>query len=88
LREWAGAGWWNRAALDWLSIHTNCVPPYPTEVLVESVEAGLSIPSAILLNQIRSIHRKSLIRRIGSASAAMMERVDQAILISLGLTTL
>ena len=30
-------------------------PLYPTEVLIQSPEGGLSLPSVVLLNQIRSI---------------------------------
>jgi mRNA interferase MazF len=37
------------------------------------------------LNQIRSVDRQRLIKRIGHASPETMQRVDQAIQISLGL---
>jgi mRNA interferase MazF len=63
-------------------------PPYPTEVIVESEESGLAMRSAVLLNQIRSVDRQRLIKRIGSASAKTMDKVDQAIQISLGLVKL
>jgi len=60
------------------------VPPYPTEVIVEPRETGLLQTSAVLLNQVRSIDRIRLIKRIGRADAATMRRVDRAIQISLG----
>jgi mRNA interferase MazF len=40
-------------------------PLYPTEVLVEAPEGGLTVDSAVLLNQIRSIDAARLIRRLG-----------------------
>ncbi|MBK9167646.1 MAG: type II toxin-antitoxin system PemK/MazF family toxin [Bryobacterales bacterium] len=60
-------------------------PPYPTEVVMEPEECGLPLRSAIVLNQIRSIDRQRLVKRIGRASGRTMGRVDQAIRISLGL---
>jgi mRNA interferase MazF len=60
-------------------------PLYPTEVLVESPEGGLAIRSVVLLNQVRSIDTRRLIKRTGKLSPATMEQVDRAILISFGL---
>ena len=61
------------------------IPPYPTDVVMDPKESGLSQPSAVVLSQIRSIDRRRLIKRIGHASAGTLERVNQALLISLGL---
>jgi mRNA interferase MazF len=61
------------------------VPPYPTEVVMEPKDSGLSQTSAVVLNQIRSVDRRRLIKRVGKASLSVMERVDRAISISLGL---
>ena len=61
---------------------------YPTEVLVEAPEGGLSTDSVILLNQIRSIDRRRLAKRLGSANPETMTRVDQALRVSLGLAGL
>jgi|SRR5918992_325884 mRNA interferase MazF len=58
---------------------------YPTEVLIQPPEGGLTIASVVLLNQMRSIDKRRLVRRIGVLAPATMERVDRAILISLGL---
>lgn len=60
-------------------------PPYPTDVIVEPEESGLSLRSAVVLNQIRSIDRQRLVKRLGHAGSKTMDRVDQAIQISLGL---
>jgi mRNA interferase MazF len=59
---------------------------YPTEVLVRAPEGGLTTDSVVLLNQIRSIDGRRLLRRIGRVSPATMGRVDRALLVSLGLT--
>jgi mRNA interferase MazF len=63
-------------------------PLYPTEVQILPPEGGLSVPSVVLLNQIRSIDRRRLVRRLGRASAKTMQRVDRALSISLGLVEL
>ena len=58
---------------------------YPTEVLVKVPQGGLRTDSVVLLNQIRSIDRRRLGRRLGTLRSETMERVDRAILISMGL---
>lgn len=58
---------------------------YPTEVLMTPPEGGLRVRSVVLLNQIRTIDRRRLIRRIGVLAPATMRRVDTALQISLGL---
>jgi len=59
--------------------------PHPTDVIVEEGQSGLSLRSAVVLNQIRSVDRQRLIRRLGRLDVAAMQRVDQALQISLGL---
>jgi mRNA interferase MazF len=61
---------------------------YPTEVLIEPPEGGLKTTSVILLNQIRSIDRQRLIKRIGAIGLEKLNEVDRAIQISLGLMDL
>jgi len=63
-------------------------PLYPTEVLIRAREGGLQTDSVALLNQIRSMDRQRLVRRLGRLSPATMERVDRALMISLGLVRL
>ena len=61
------------------------LPPYPTEVVMDLSDSGLNQTSAVVLNQIRSVDRQRLIKRIGKVSPESMARVDRAIAISLGL---
>lgn len=61
---------------------------YPTEVLVAQPEGGLSVDSVVLLNQIRSIDRRRLTKRLGAVRPATMAKVDRAMEISLGLLKL
>ena len=58
---------------------------YPTEVLVAQAEGGLSVDSVVLLNQIRSIDRRRLTKRLGAVRPTTMEKVERAMQISLGL---
>jgi mRNA interferase MazF len=60
-------------------------PLYPTEALIQPPEGGLSIPSVVLLNQVRSVDKRWLVRRLGTFAPVTMERVDRALLVSLGL---
>ena len=61
---------------------------YPTEVLVKAPEGGLQVDSVVLLNQIRSIDRQRLIRRVGRLSRETMRSVDRALMLSLALVEL
>ena len=63
-------------------------PPYPNEVVVQPAGIGLEIVSTIRLDQIRTVDRQRLIKRIGTVDAITMTRVDEAIKISLGLVKL
>jgi mRNA interferase MazF len=63
-------------------------PLYPTEVLIRATEGGLAADSAALLNQIRSIDKKRLVKRLGSVRVETMATIDRAIQISLGLVEL
>ena len=60
-------------------------PPFPREVVIEPEESGLPKRSAVIVNQIRSVDRLRLQKRLGRLSRPSMERVDEAIKISLGL---
>ena len=65
------------------------VMSFPVEVVVEPAKAvGLKIRSAIRLDQIRTINRQRLIKRLGSVDPTTMRKVDEAIKISLGLVEL
>ena len=58
---------------------------YPHEALVEAPEGGLQVDSAILLNQIRTVDKQRLVRRLGVLGSETLARVDRALQISLGL---
>jgi mRNA interferase MazF len=58
---------------------------YPTEVLVRAPEAGLTVDSVVLLNQIRSIDKLRLLKRLGSLKQNTMARVERALMLSVGL---
>jgi mRNA interferase MazF len=58
---------------------------YPTEVLISAKEGGLNTDSVALLNQIRSIDRQRLIKRLGKIKPETIKKVDMALKISLGL---
>src|SRR5260370_42216620 len=59
--------------------------PRPTDVIVDREQSGLLQRSAVVLNQIRSVDRQRLIRRLGRLDVVTMRRVDHALMISLGL---
>ncbi len=63
-------------------------PLYPTEVLIKAPEGGLTADSVLLLNQIRSIDRRRLVRRLGVLKQHTMVRVDRTVMVSLGLMNL
>jgi mRNA interferase MazF len=64
-------------------------PLNPVHVLLEANPAtGLDVTSVALLNQIRAVDRVRLIRRLGVVDDLTLERVDEAIKISLGLLRL
>ena len=58
---------------------------YPTEVPVAPPEGGLSRPSVVLLDQVRTIDKERLQRRLGRLAPTTMERVNHALRISLDL---
>ena len=63
-------------------------PPFPREVVIEPEESGLPKRSAVIVNQIRSVDRLRLQEGLGRLSRPSMERLDEAIKISLGLERL
>ena len=60
--------------------------PFPVNVHVPKGTAGLNADSTILLSQIRTIDKSRLERKIGHLPGSFLDRVNQAIAISLGLT--
>ncbi len=63
-------------------------PPYPNEVVIQPSTSGLEVVSTIRLDQIRTVDRKRLLRKLGRVNIDVMRKVDEAIVISLGLLKL
>ncbi len=58
---------------------------YPVEVYVEKNKTGLLKDSVILLNQIQTIDKQRIIKKLGSVEASIMNEVNWALQISLGI---
>jgi mRNA interferase MazF len=70
---------------------TSTVSPvsYPVEVIIDpSAANGLGVRSSIRLDQIRTVDRQGLVRRLGAVDAPTIAKVDEALKISLGLIRL
>ncbi len=64
-------------------------PLNPVHVLIAgNPTTGLSVTSVALLSQIRAVDRLRLIKRLGTIDPETLERIDEAIMISLGLVKL
>jgi len=59
---------------------------YPTEVPLDPGDGGVGHHSVVLLNQIRTIDKGRLIRKLGTLNKGAIHRVDAALPISLGVT--
>jgi mRNA interferase MazF len=63
--------------------------PYPVEVVIDPTAAnGMVVRSSIRLDQIRTVDRQRLVRRLGVVDPAIVAKVDEALKISLGLVRL
>lgn len=58
----------------------------PTHVEISASEYGLERDSVILLEQLRTIDKRRLKEKLAHLDDATMERVNQGLLISIGLT--
>lgn len=58
---------------------------FPTNVQVSEQDSGLDRESTILLNQIRTIDKSRIIKKLGVLNSVIMGETDLAIKISLGL---
>ena len=58
---------------------------FPTNVFLSKKDSELDKDSTILLNQIKTIDKKRIIRRLGCLDIYFMNKVNMAIKISLGL---
>ena len=62
-------------------------PLRPYEARIASEASGLSKPSRAVANQIRTIARHRITRRMGRLSPTELEDVDRAVAIQIGLRT-
>ncbi len=58
----------------------------PTHIEISAQEYGLAKDSVILLEQIRTIDKKRIREKIGHLDDELMEKVNEAISVSFGLT--
>ncbi|MBI4118744.1 MAG: type II toxin-antitoxin system PemK/MazF family toxin [Parcubacteria group bacterium] len=58
---------------------------YSTNVFLKESQSGLKQDSVVLLNQIKTIDKQRLIKKIGVMDQALMADIDRALEISLGL---
>ena len=59
---------------------------YPFEVLVQAGQGGVSEASKVALDQIRTVDKQRLGRRVGMLPRDLIQAVDAAIHLSLGLS--
>lgn len=64
---------------------TGAVRGLPSHVLVTPPEGGLTKPSVIMTEQVRSVSKDRLGRRLGSVTRETMDQVDHLLRIVLGL---
>lgn len=57
----------------------------PTHINIKSGEGNIAMDSTVLLEQLRTIDKFRLQKYVGSVSQEVMDQVDRAMLISLGL---
>ena len=58
---------------------------YPTEVPFKVRGGGLTSDSVVCLNQIRSVDRRRLVKRLGIVETDTMNHINRALQISLGM---
>jgi mRNA interferase MazF len=60
-------------------------PPYPNEAIIHPGGSGLHLTSTVRLDQLRTVDRQRLLKRLGAVDNDTLRQVDQAIKASLGL---
>ena len=58
---------------------------YPIEVLLAEGNSGLKKDSKVLLNQIRAVDKRRIIKKLGKVDKEIIDKINNAIKISLGL---
>ncbi len=59
----------------------------PTHITIEGDTSGLTRNSVVLLEQVRTIDKQRLKEKMGSIGQTTMNRIDEAISISMGLSS-
>ncbi|MGB9858519.1 MAG: type II toxin-antitoxin system PemK/MazF family toxin [Moorellaceae bacterium] len=67
------------------AVSTRVKKVYPFHVLITPEESGLDRPSVVKLEQLMTIDKTRLVKKVGTLSEEKMEEVDRAIHLSLGL---
>lgn len=68
-----------------IPVTSNMVKVYPFEVFVSKVASGLSTDSKIKCNQIRTIDKVRLIKKISDLGDKYLKEIEKALLIHLGI---
>ena len=63
-------------------------PTLVTKILVSAGEGGLTADSVVLLNQIRSIDKLRLIKRLGTLTPETMEQIEYGLQVIFGMIKL
>ena len=63
-------------------------PLYPHQAPIKAPEGGVRANSVVLLNQIRTVDKQRLVKRLGALKPDTMRAVERALEISLGLVVL
>ena len=58
---------------------------FPTNVFIDKKDSNLGKGSTILLNQIKTIDKRRIIKKLNSLNEFLMKKIDMAIKVSLGL---
>lgn len=66
------------------AVTTRSKPRLPVHVNITAEESGLMRDSVVLLEQVRTLEKTRLTRRMGSLGEDAMRRIDRALALSLG----
>ena len=66
------------------AVTTRSKPRLPVHVHITAAESGLRRDSVVLLEQVRTLEKTRLTRRLGSLGEDAMRRIDRALALSLG----
>ena len=73
------------AATTIIAAVTTTIKLYPVTVLIPAKSCGLPRDSMVNLAQVLTVDKSRLLKKLGQAGAAVMQSVDRALKVSLGL---